>query len=180
MPFVDNDLLSSLGETLLVFEHLFDTGYRGVSRRVAIASPPHCSPSHVFGNRLLKHPRSWKPKAMLQDSSTSHPRSVTGNAGNHRNGFQKRNAWTRRVARSQARHPAHHHCHSSPDPIPTPVPADKSPKMGASRHKCRNVCRNNCLGGGCMQKRRGWLEMSAESAVGQRSHYFLGPPRPAP
>jgi hypothetical protein len=30
-PFVDNDLLSSLGETLLVFEHLFDTGYCGVS-----------------------------------------------------------------------------------------------------------------------------------------------------
>ena len=33
-PSVDNDLLSSLGETLLVFEHLFDTGYRGVSRVV--------------------------------------------------------------------------------------------------------------------------------------------------
>jgi len=32
--FVDNDLFSSLGETLLVFEHLFDTGYRGVSRVV--------------------------------------------------------------------------------------------------------------------------------------------------
>lgn len=31
-PSVDNDLLSSLGETLLVFEHLFDTGCRGVSR----------------------------------------------------------------------------------------------------------------------------------------------------
>ena len=31
-PFVDNDLLSSLGETLLVFEHLFDTRIRGVSR----------------------------------------------------------------------------------------------------------------------------------------------------
>ena len=34
MPFVDNDLLSSLGETLLVFEHVFDTRYRGVSRVV--------------------------------------------------------------------------------------------------------------------------------------------------
>jgi len=32
IPFVDNDLLSSLVETLLGFEHLFDTGYRGVSR----------------------------------------------------------------------------------------------------------------------------------------------------
>ena len=31
-PSVDNDLLSSLGETLLVFEHLFDTRYLGVSR----------------------------------------------------------------------------------------------------------------------------------------------------
>lgn len=31
-PSVDNDLLSSLGETLLVFEHLFDTGRVGVSR----------------------------------------------------------------------------------------------------------------------------------------------------
>jgi hypothetical protein len=69
-PFVDNDLLSSLGETLLVFEHLFDTEYRGVSRVVgrvkqwgwrgggvaglagwrdyeggAIESQPSCSPS---------------------------------------------------------------------------------------------------------------------------------------
>ena len=34
-PFVDNDLLSSLGETLLVFEHLFDTRYRGVSRGIS-------------------------------------------------------------------------------------------------------------------------------------------------
>ena len=34
VPSVDNDLLSSLGETLLVFEHLFDTGYRGGSRVV--------------------------------------------------------------------------------------------------------------------------------------------------
>ncbi len=33
-PSVDNDLLSSLVETLLVFEHLFDTRYRGVSRVV--------------------------------------------------------------------------------------------------------------------------------------------------
>ena len=37
MPFVDNDLLSSLGETLLVFEHLFDTRYRGVSRVGGVA-----------------------------------------------------------------------------------------------------------------------------------------------
>lgn len=29
---VENVLLSSLGETLLAFEHLFDTGFRGVSR----------------------------------------------------------------------------------------------------------------------------------------------------
>ncbi len=34
-PSVDNDLLSSLGETLLVFEHLFDTRYLGVSRSFA-------------------------------------------------------------------------------------------------------------------------------------------------
>ena len=143
------------------------------------------SPSHVFGYRLLKIPRSWKPRAMLQHSSKRHPHSVTRNVGNHQNGFQKRKAWTRRVARSQAhqpahRHPAHHHCHSSPDPIPTPLPADKSPKMGASRHKCRNVCRNNCLSGGCLQKRRGWLEMSAETGVCLRAIYFLGSPRPAP
>jgi len=31
-PSVDNKLLSSLGETLLVFEHLFDTRVCGVSR----------------------------------------------------------------------------------------------------------------------------------------------------
>jgi hypothetical protein len=33
---VDNNLLSSLGETLLVFEHLFDTRIRGVSRVVVV------------------------------------------------------------------------------------------------------------------------------------------------
>ena len=32
VPFVDNDLLSSLVETLLGFEHLFDTRISGVSR----------------------------------------------------------------------------------------------------------------------------------------------------
>lgn len=35
VPFVDNDLLSSLVETLLGFEHLFDTRIRGVSRGIS-------------------------------------------------------------------------------------------------------------------------------------------------
>jgi len=38
-PSVDNDLLSSLGETLLVFEHLFDTRVCGVSRVGECALP---------------------------------------------------------------------------------------------------------------------------------------------
>ena len=38
-PSVDNDLLSSLGETLLAFEHLFDTSNRGVS---PVASRVRC------------------------------------------------------------------------------------------------------------------------------------------
>ena len=56
-PFVDNDLLSSLVETLLVFEHLFDTGYRGVSRGA----------SDGWRDRkpatLLAFSRFWKPIA---------------------------------------------------------------------------------------------------------------------
>jgi hypothetical protein len=42
VPFVDNDLLSSLGETLLVFEHLFDTGRVGVSR-VGVSGSRGCA-----------------------------------------------------------------------------------------------------------------------------------------
>lgn len=47
-PSVDNDLLSSLGETLLAFEHLFDTRNRGVSPAISWA---HHDPHRESGAR---------------------------------------------------------------------------------------------------------------------------------
>jgi len=84
-PFVDNDLLSSLGETLLVFEHLFDTRIRGVSRMVARSKaglPAHPSWAlYVFGNRLLRFPRSWKPNPTLRSQSKHPPVRLPGTFG---------------------------------------------------------------------------------------------------
>ena len=60
-PSVDNDLLSSLGETLLVFEHLFDTRNRGVSRVGGVVGLAE------WWDRkpviLLPYSRFWKPIA---------------------------------------------------------------------------------------------------------------------
>lgn len=77
-PSVDNDLLSSLGETLLVFEHLFDTGDRGVSRVgrgggiggvVGLAGWRDRKP--VI---LLAFSRFWKPIAQISTFVETKPR----------------------------------------------------------------------------------------------------------
>jgi len=78
-PSVDNDLLSSLGETLLAFEHLFDTRNRGVSR------------SRVRKRAiLLALSRFWKPIAPISAFLATIKRESANLAEGPRFGYSKR------------------------------------------------------------------------------------------